>query len=70
MLIQSIKQHKKFVVPAAILLTVAGVFVARTAFARIIPNTINPVARVTDNGRRLIVTGPSAAIIARGLTYE
>ena len=54
----SIKQHKKFVVPAAILLTVAGVFVARTAFAKVMQNTIDPVARVTDNGRHLIVTGP------------
>ena len=44
--------------PAAILLTVAGVFVARTAFAKVMQNTIDPVARVTDNGRHLIVTGP------------
>jgi hypothetical protein len=56
MSIQSIKQHKKWLVPAAILLTVAGLFVARTAFARIMPNTIDPQAVVTDNGRRLIAT--------------
>jgi hypothetical protein len=58
MSIQSLKQHKKWLVPVAILLMAAGLFVARTAFAKIIGNTIDPVARVTDNGRRIIVTGP------------
>ncbi len=28
------------------------------AFARITANTVDPVARVTDHGRHLIVTGP------------
>jgi hypothetical protein len=58
MFAQSIRQNNKWLVPAAILLAVAGVFVARTAFARITYNTIDPVAIVTDNGRHIIVTGP------------
>jgi len=58
MLTQSIKQHKKWLVAAAILLTVGDVFVARTAFAKIVSNTIDPIARVGANGRHLIVTGP------------
>jgi len=45
-------------VSALLLLTLAGVFVTRTAFARIVLNTINPVATVSDNGRRVIVMGP------------
>jgi len=39
-------------------LTLAGVFVGPVAFARIMQNTIDPVASVTDSGRHLIVTGP------------
>ena len=61
MFIQSIKQHKKWLVPAAILLTVAGVFVARTAFARISQNTIDPVGIVADKGRHVTVAGPIGA---------
>ena len=58
MTIQSLKQHKKWLVPAAILLTVAGVFVARTAFARVMGNTIDPVGIVADKGRHITLTGP------------
>ena len=60
MTIQSIKQHKQWLVPAAIVLTLAGVFVARTAFARISFNTIDPVGIVADNGRHVTLTGPLA----------
>lgn len=41
-------------------MTVAGVFAAHAAFARITANTTDPVAIVTDNGRHLIATGPIA----------
>lgn len=58
--IQSIKQHQTWLVAAAILLTVAGVFVARTAFARISVNTIAPVGIVADKGRHLTLAGPLA----------
>jgi hypothetical protein len=58
MTIQFIRKHQKWVVPAAIVLTVAGVFVARTAFARVLLNTIDPVGIVADKGRHLTVTGP------------
>lgn len=39
-------------------MTVAGLFVAPMAFARVTANTIDPVANVTDHGHHLIVTGP------------
>jgi hypothetical protein len=44
----------------AIGMSVVGVFVAHTAFARITANTIDPVATVADNGRHIIVAGPVA----------
>ena len=50
--------HVKCLVSAAIVLTLAGVFVAPIAFARIMSNTIDPVAIVADNGRHIVVTGP------------
>ena len=43
---------------AVAVLTLAGVFIAPAAFARIIQNTVDPVAIVTDNGRQVIATGP------------
>lgn len=58
MFAQPTKKHMKGLVPVAIALTLAGVFVAAMAFARITANTIDPVATITDNGRRLRVTGP------------
>ena len=61
MTIQSIKKHQKWLVPAAILLTLVGVFVARTAFAGIQVNTIHPVGIVADKGRHITITGPLAA---------
>ena len=47
-------------VAAAIVLALAGVFVARTAFARLVLNTIDPVGIVAHNGRHVTVTGPLA----------
>lgn len=46
--------------PAAVIMTVAGMLVAPMAFARITANTIDAVATVTDHGRQLVVTGPIA----------
>ena len=60
MTIQSIKQHKQWLVPATMVLALAGVFVARTAFARILINTIDPVGIVAHNGRHVTLTGPLA----------
>jgi len=60
MSIQSIKQHKQWLVPAAIVLTLASVFLARTAFAKIANNTIDPIGILNDKGRHLTVTGPLA----------
>ena len=60
MSIQTIKQNKRWLVPAALVLTLAGLFVARTAFARVATNTIDPVGIVADKGRQLTLTGPLA----------
>ena len=60
MSIQSIKPPKQWLVPAAILLALGGVFVARTAFAKVMGNTIDPVGIVAHNGRHVTVTGPLA----------
>ncbi len=45
---------------AVVVAIVVSVFAAPTVFARITANTIDPVARVTDHGRQLVVTGPIA----------
>jgi hypothetical protein len=43
---------------AAMILTLAGVFAVPLASAKIIRNTIDPVATVSANGRRIVLTGP------------
>jgi hypothetical protein len=45
-------------VSTAMVLILAGVFIAPPALARIVVNTIDPVAIVADDGRHLVVTGP------------
>ena len=52
--------HVKGLVSAATFLTLVGLLIAPVALARVVLNTINPVAIVTDNGRHLVVTGPIA----------
>jgi hypothetical protein len=58
MFAQPNKKPAKRGMSTAIVLTVAGLFVASMAFARVTANTTDPVATVTDHGRHLIVTGP------------
>jgi len=55
------KHFRTWLLSASLLLILVGVFVARTAFARISVNTIDPVGIVTDQGRTIIVTGPVGA---------
>jgi hypothetical protein len=55
---QTIRQHRRWLVPAAIFITVAGVFIARTAFAKVVINTIDPVAGLSEHGRHVELTGP------------
>jgi hypothetical protein len=50
----------RVLITPAIVMTLVGIFVAPLAFARIMSNTIDPVAVVTDHGRHLVVTGPIA----------
>jgi hypothetical protein len=59
-LTQSVRQYRRCLVPAALVLALAGVFVARTAFAKIAYNTIDPVGIVAHNGRHVTLTGPIA----------
>jgi hypothetical protein len=60
MFTQQMNKRVNSLLSAAIVLTLSVVFVASAAFARIVQNTIDPVAIVADNGRHLIVTGPIA----------
>ena len=53
------RKNWKWAVPAAAILTVAGLFIAKAAYAKLIGNTIDPVLTVNDNGRHIIVTGPT-----------
>src|SRR5258706_15237818 len=52
-------RHFKAAVSTAIILTLLGVVgVAPLAYAKIMTNTIDPVATVSENGRRIVLTGP------------
>ena len=53
-----INKNLKKLVSLAIILTLLGVVVAPIAYGRIVFNTIDPVATVSDNGRRIVLTGP------------
>jgi hypothetical protein len=53
-----LNKHLKAAVSTAIVLTLLGVVVAPLAYGRISLNTIDPVATVSDNGRRIVLTGP------------
>jgi hypothetical protein len=55
---QPTKRRMQYLLAAAAVLTLAVVFLGRVAFAKVVLNTIDPVATVTDNGHHLIVTGP------------
>ena len=54
------KHLKTWLVSTTVLVILAGVFVARTAFAKIGVNTIDPVGIVAEKGRQITVTGPIA----------
>jgi len=57
MVFRPARNRATWLVSAAVALIVADVFIAPLASARIVGNTIDPVAIVTDNGRHLVVTG-------------
>ncbi len=54
------KDLKPWLVPATLLVILAGVFVTPTVVAKIAFNTINSVGIVADQGRQVTVTGPIA----------
>ena len=60
MFAQPTTKHLSCLASAALVLALAGVFVAPRAFAKVAANTIDPLAIVSDNGRHIIVTGPIA----------
>ena|SRR5436305_1097529 len=58
MSVQSLNRRRRWLAAAVMLLALAGVFVARTALARVVTNTIDPVDVVAADGRHVTVTGP------------
>jgi hypothetical protein len=58
LLVQQFKNHRRRLASSAIVLMLACLFLAPLAFARIVSNTIDPLATVTDHGRLVIATGP------------
>ncbi len=60
MVTQLTTKHLTGLVSAALVLPLAGLVLAPLAFGKIVFNTIDPVAIVTDHGRHLVVTGPIA----------
>lgn len=58
LLAKQVKNHRRHLVSSAIVLMLAGLFLAPLAFARLAKNTIDGVAVVTDHGRHIIATGP------------
>jgi hypothetical protein len=48
----------KSIVRIVVLVAVVGACLAPLGFARVVYNTIDPIAVVTDHGRQLLVTGP------------
>ena len=53
-----LEKHFKGLNCAAIIVTLLGIVMAPVAYAKIFNNTIDPVATVSDNGRRIVLTGP------------
>ena len=62
MFAQPTKKRMKGLVSATIVLILVVAFITPATFARIVRNTVDSVATVTDNGRQIIVTGPMACI--------
>ena len=58
MLTRPTQKRRTCLVSVVIVMTLAGLFLASTAFAKVVRNTIDPVATVTDNGRHIVARGP------------
>jgi len=52
------KKRVSFLSAAALALILAAAFLAPATFARVTYNTIDSTARISDNGRQVLVTGP------------
>jgi hypothetical protein len=55
-----VKQHAKLFVITVLVLTLAGIFAVRSAFAGTRYQTIHPVGIVAANGQHVTLTGPIA----------
>ena len=55
------KSLRTWFVPATLIVMLVGIFVVRTAYAKLSANTINPVGVATNQGRKVTVTGPISA---------
>ena len=60
MFAQFIKQRTAWRVMEAMLLILGGVLLAGTSFAKVVANTIDPVAVMSADGRSVVLTGPLA----------
>jgi hypothetical protein len=47
-----------WIAPLLVVTIVAFTPIAPAAFAKVVVNTIDPVGKVTDNGRQITITGP------------
>jgi hypothetical protein len=53
-----VQRRRTWLVSALLLTTLTGALAASTAYAKVIFNTIDPVAILAGNGRQIAVTGP------------
>ena len=58
MFMQPARPAMRRLMAATILTILAGTLISALAYARVAMNTIDPTARLTDNGRGIVVTGP------------
>jgi hypothetical protein len=69
MTLETLAPHRRWLMPAAVFLALAGLVGAQTALARITRNTIDPVATLTAQGRHVTVTGPIEILPAGETVY-
>jgi hypothetical protein len=58
MFMQPARPTKQRLIAAAAVMILAGTMIGALADAKIAKNTIDPTARLTNNGRSIVVTGP------------
>ena len=56
--LSTLRAHQRWLAPAVLLLAIAAAVGTQTAFAKIVYNTIDPVATIAAHGSQVTVTGP------------